>query len=183
MLRRTGMSYGFISIAGGGRRKKKTKKKQKVSNGLCKWEWKICFMLLLFFNVVLARKTVNFIIVFLGDSDKDKQRKAGIELSENGTKVHFALLHYSWRECYIYYFVCINEYTIYIFFLRLSCRLLNVLSDHRIVNPFQHRNAFICSCVIKGCVIKWNPPTHRETYFPNHDRTYSKHIKMIICVV
>lgn len=69
MLSRTGMSYGFISIAGGG----KGEKKHKVSNGLCKLERKICFMLL--FLCFFTQKTVNFIIVFLGDCDKDKQYK------------------------------------------------------------------------------------------------------------
>lgn len=45
---------------------------------------------------------------------------------------------------------------------------------------FQHNKAFICSCVIKR-MCKMKPD--REAYFPNHDGTYSEHIKMIICVI
>lgn len=107
MLSRTGVSYGFISIAGGG-----GKKTQKVSNGLCRFESKICFMLLLFLCCFI-QKMVNFIIVvffgvfFVGGAviktnNAKLASQAGIELS---AFISFALFT---RECYLYYFCMQN---------------------------------------------------------------------------
>lgn len=131
MLSKTGESYRFISIAGGGRR---GKKKQKVSNGLCKLERKICFTLLLlvfFFLMLFQPENSKLYYCFFKETaikTNNVKLVSQAELNQVKTeqKCNFCSFALFMRVYYIYY-SCVYKKLIYIFVpLRLSGLLLNV---------------------------------------------------------